>query len=216
MSSQKEETVAPLYTFNVIMLGDTSVGKTSLLKSLTEGATGREEHMEPTIGVGYYSYNVDIESGVSIRLNIWDTAGQERFRSIGSSYYHHAMGVVIVYDVTRKNTFVNIAEWLSQANVQVTEQQAVYMILGNKADLNNRQVTQEEGIAGAPGPHIFMETSALSGHNLELAFKSLGVTMYNKLKMGEVQLREGWRGISRYVPDTNPFIDEPKKSSNCC
>jgi Ras-related protein Rab-14 len=100
------------------------------------------EEIPHTIGVEFGTSILDIE-GQRIKLQIWDTAGQERFRAITRSYYRGSAGILLVYDVTRKSSFVNLATWLSEARTY--SKSAVILLIGNKADMmEQREVTHEE------------------------------------------------------------------------
>lgn len=111
-----------------------------------------------------------------IKLTIWDTAGQERFRSLSSSYYRGAQGVIIVYDVTRRDTFDALRrDWLPELETYADLDQLVLMLVGNKIDLHHqRQVSADEGRALARSlAALFMETSAKTSVGVAAAFEEL-------------------------------------------
>jgi len=134
-----------------------------------------------TIGVDFKIRTMDID-GKPLKLQIWDTAGQERFRTITSSYYRGAHGVVMVYDITNPITFTNISRWLEEVNKYARED-VIKLLVGNKADQeNDRQVTKEESRSFAnQNDLIWTETSAKSGVNVENAFRSLVQEINEKL-----------------------------------
>ena len=133
-----EETV-----YKVLLLGDTTVGKTCFLMKYTD-KTFIEEHMT-TIGLDYRLKSLKLKSGKELKLQIWDTAGQERFRTITKSYYKGSEGIILIYDVTKRESFENVKTWVSQIREEVCQKAVIYVV-GNKIDMNEtRVVTTEEG-----------------------------------------------------------------------
>ena len=130
------------YLFKFIIIGDSNVGKSCLLLQFTDNRF-RNDH-DLTIGVEFGAKIVTIDEK-PVRLQIWDTAGQESFRSITRSYYRGAAGTLLVYDVTRRDTFQNLTKWIDEANLN-TGGNVTVMLVGNKSDLASRRaVTTEEG-----------------------------------------------------------------------
>jgi len=125
-----------------------------------------------TIGVDFRFKTVQVD-GKTIKLQIWDTAGQERFRTITSAYYRGADGVVMVYDITHRESFDHVSEWLAEVNKHASED-CCKLILGNKSDAPGRAVTTEEARAKSEELACpFLETSAKSNTNVEEAFLTL-------------------------------------------
>uniref|UniRef100_A0AC11CR26 RAB2A, member RAS onco family n=1 Tax=Ovis aries TaxID=9940 RepID=A0AC11CR26_SHEEP len=157
--------MAYAYLFKYIIIGDTGVGKSCLLLQFTD------KRFQPvhdlTIGVEFGARMITID-GKQIKLQIWDTAGQESFRSITRSYYRGAAGALLVYDITRRDTFNHLTTWLEDAR-QHSNSNMVIMLIGNKSDLESRrEVKKEEGEAFAREHGlIFMETSAKTASNVE-------------------------------------------------
>ena len=116
-----------------------------------------------------------------IKVQVWDTAGQERYRSITNAYYRGAEGILIVFDLTNKESFRNIENWIKEVTV-FTGNDVVIICLGNKTDLNDkREVTTEEGKNKAElYKFAFIETSAFNGNNIEKAFNELITDVYKK------------------------------------
>ncbi|WCJ21215.1 Ras-related protein Rab-2A [Euphorbia peplus] len=156
------------YLFKYIIIGDTGVGKSCLLLQFTD------KRFQPvhdlTIGVEFGARMVTIDSR-PIKLQIWDTAGQETFRSITRSYYRGAAGALLVYDITRRETFNHLTNWLADAR-EVANPNMTIMLVGNKSDLANRRaVSREEGEQFAQeNGLLFMEASARTAQNVEEAF----------------------------------------------
>jgi len=120
-----------------------------------------------------------------IKLQIWDTAGQESFRSITRSYYEGAAGALLVYDITRRETFNHLASWLEDARQHANSNMTI-MLIGNKCDLAHRRaVSTEEGEQFAKeNGLVFMETSAKTAHNVEDAFINIASKIYQKIEEG--------------------------------
>jgi len=155
------------FLFKYIIVGETGVGKTCLLVQFTENQF-KARH-DVTVGVEFGSKIVNLDNN-QVKLQIWDTAGQEKFRSITRSYYRGAAGALIVYDITRRETFENLQSWLDEC-LKYSNPNIVIMVIGNKNDLETRQVTTEEGEAFAEKNGIyFLETSAKTSENVEEAF----------------------------------------------
>ncbi|KXN71355.1 putative ras-related protein rab-2, partial [Conidiobolus coronatus NRRL 28638] len=131
-----------------------------------------------------------------IKLQIWDTAGQESFRSITRSYYRGAAGALLVYDVTRRETFQHIGSWLAGAR-EHSSQNTTIMLIGNKSDLDSkREVTREEGEKFAKeNGLIFMETSAKTAQNVEDAFLDTAKNIYEKIQAGVLDVGSESTGI---------------------
>ena len=134
-------------TIQLLVIGDSSVGKTSLITRYTNG-TFKEEYLA-TVGLDYYS-KVEAINNQTINIKLWDTAGQERFRSITTTYYKSSQGLLLMYDITNKDTFDNLDSWFQSINESLGESNNyLVVLLGNKVDLVNnepdkRQVTAEE------------------------------------------------------------------------
>jgi len=122
-----------------------------------------------------------------IKLQVFDTAGQETFRSIARSYYRGAAGALLVYDVTRRETFEHLAAWLRDAR-EYSSPELVVIVVGNKCDLDSqRQVSTEEGQKFAEeNGLVFLETSAMSAHNVEKAFVSVASDVIKKIDSGVI------------------------------
>lgn len=126
--------------YKIILVGDPAVGKTNILRRFT--CNEFMEDSKSTVGIEFSSKLFDFGEHV-IKVNIWDTAGQERFRSITLSYYKGSKGAIIVYDVSRRESFNHIEKWHKDI-IENTEEGISIILLGNKCDLENRQVSIEE------------------------------------------------------------------------
>ncbi|OAY64859.1 Ras-related protein RABC2a, partial [Ananas comosus] len=119
------------YSFKILLIGDSGVGKSSLLVTFI---SNQLEDLSPTIGVDFKVKFLTI-GGKKLKLTIWDTAGQERFRTVTSSYYRGAQGILLVYDVTRRETFTNLADvWAKEVELYSTNRDCIKILIGNKVD----------------------------------------------------------------------------------
>lgn len=157
--------------FKLLLIGDSGVGKTSILFRFSDDAF--TPTFISTIGIDFKIKTIELR-GKKIKLQIWDTAGQERFHTITTSYYRGAMGIMLVYDITNSKSFDNIQKWLRNIDEHANED-VEKMILGNKCDMEDRRIiSRERGEAVAKQHGIrFMETSACSNINVEKAFLDL-------------------------------------------
>ncbi|XP_060871677.1 ras-related protein Rab-37 isoform X3 [Metopolophium dirhodum] len=159
--------------FTVMVLGDSGVGKTCLLVRFRDDMFLGGNYIS-TVGVDFRNKIISVDDS-KVKLQIWDTAGQERFRSVTHAYYRDAHALLLLYDVTNKVSFDNIRAWLSEIRDYANDQ-VVIMLIGNKADcsLNDRMVKREDGEQLAKEYSVtFMETSAKSGFNVEIAFMAV-------------------------------------------
>ena len=158
--------------YKVLLLGDTTVGKTCFLMKYTD-KTFQEVHMS-TIGLDYRLKTMTLKSGKNVKLQIWDTAGQDRFRSITKNYYKSANGKILIYDVTSLLTYENVKTWISQIREEAP-QNVVIFIAGNKIDMEEeRKVKTEDGIKLADEyGFLFFETSAKNDININETFEDL-------------------------------------------
>ncbi|KAJ3352985.1 GTP-binding protein ypt1 [Allomyces macrogynus ATCC 38327] len=164
------------YLFKLLLIGDSGVGKSCLLLRFADD-TYTESYIS-TIGVDFKIRTIELE-GKTVKLQIWDTAGQERFRTITSSYYRGAHGIIVVYDVTDADTFKNVKNWLQEIDRYAVEG-VNKLLVGNKSDLVGKKVVDyNEAKAFADSLGIsFLETSAKSATNVEQAF----LTMAKQIK----------------------------------
>ncbi|XP_026857392.1 ras-related protein Rab-42b [Electrophorus electricus] len=210
------------YQFRIIMLGDSTVGKSSMLKRYTEDLF--LETINQTVGVDFYVHFLEVEPGVRIKLQFWDTAGQERFRSVTRSYYRNSVGGLLVFDVANRASFEHVHEWYTEVCEHVKPHTVLFVLVGHKNDREEAgervvQRAEAEKLAaqlGAP----YVEASAKTGHNIREAFELLTRRVYQGLLNGEVQLREGWDGVKSSAPQTHqlrkPQSSVPEKPTDRC
>ncbi|KAK1575180.1 hypothetical protein Q3G72_003273 [Acer saccharum] len=177
MAFYSEEEKTEDYLFKIVLIGDSAVGKSNLLARFARNEF--YPNSKSTIGVEFQTQKMEI-NGKEIKAQIWDTAGQERFRAVTSAYYRGAVGALLVYDISRRQTFDSIGRWLNELHTH-SDMNVVTILVGNKSDLKDaREVTTAEGktLAEAEGL-FFMETSALDSSNVTAAFQTVVKEIYN-------------------------------------
>ena len=155
------------FLYKLLMIGDSGVGKSSLL--LRFASDQFEDSYMTTVGLDFKIRTVEVDGKV-VKLQMWDTAGQERFRTITSSYYRGAQGIVVVYGLDDKKSFENVKQLVEEIDRYAGEG-VVKLLVGNKCDVEARQVTREEAEKFAEELKMrYMETSAKTGENVEETF----------------------------------------------
>jgi len=161
------------HKFKLLLTGDSGVGKSSILTRFTDDSF--DDDSQVTTGVDFKVKAFTSKAEKKIKLTVWDTAGQERFRTLTSSYYMGAHGVILVYDCTKKESLPNLDTWLTEINTYIGDQGAIMMLVCNKTDLaDKRQIPTEEGqeYANKNGA-LYIEVSAKTGEKIGDAFEEL-------------------------------------------
>ncbi|XP_052455912.1 uncharacterized protein LOC128015794 isoform X24 [Carassius gibelio] len=185
--------------FNVVMVGNCSVGKTSFIRRFHEGQF--TEDYRSTIGVDTCIQTVALPDR-TVKLQIWDTAGQERFHSITTQVFHRADGLLLMYAITCSNSFISVRDWISRAQERAPDD-VIMMLLGNKNDSGERAVQIQEGADLAREYNInFMECSAATGANV-----SESMTTLAELLMERKSQKERHATLRR---------EPSQKKSGCC
>ena len=161
---------------NIITLGESSVGKSSIINRYVEN--NFDYNFVSTLGVDFRKKNINI-NGEDIRLKIWDTAGQEKFRSIQKQYYRNSDGILLVFDVTKFETFNVLEEWINSIKNQ-TSNDIIVVLVGNKIDLNNKVISDDDikNFANDNKFKYFL-TSAATGKNINEVFDYIVKEIYN-------------------------------------
>lgn len=192
--------------FKIILLGDTGVGKSCILLRL------KDDRFEPlhdvTVGVTFSIQMISIGSE-SIKLQLWDTAGQEIFRSITRSYFRDSSCAIIVYDVTKRDTFDHIQGWINDVK-ELAPANCLIAIVGNKIDLKQQRSIPTEEAEQFAQDHgcAFFETSAATGENVKTVFEECTMMIYTQPH------RES---NSEYITKVDTVTDvPPEQKHNCC
>ena len=193
------------------------MGKSCILLQFTDNKF-RYQH-ELTIGVEFGAKTIDI-NGKSIKIQIWDTAGQEAFQAITRTYYKGAIGALLVYDITRRETFTHVTKWLDDVRTNSSKNVTVILI-GNKKDLEDkRQVSYEEGEAFAKENGLmFLETSAKTAYNVVESFNLSAECILNNIQKNGVDptINSNVRLDNNNPGGINSGIDENnQKKGGCC
>ncbi|MFQ6623628.1 hypothetical protein Gotur_004320 [Gossypium turneri] len=208
------------YVFKVVLIGDSGVGKSQILARFARNDFSLDS--KSTIGVEFQTRTLLIEHK-SVKAQIWDTAGQER--AVTSAYYRGAAGAMLVYDVTKRQTFNHIARWLEELRGHA-DKNIVIMLVGNKSDLEKqREVSTEDATEFAQKEGLFfLETSALAAKNVETAFLTVLTEIFNivnkkNLVAGENQGNGNGNPTSlagKKIIIPGPAQEIPAKSNMCC
>ncbi len=195
--------------FRYIIVGDMAVGKSCILLQFTDNKF-RVQH-ELTIGVEFGAKTIELNNK-TIKIQIWDTAGQEQFQAITRTYYKGAIGALLVYDITRRDTFTHVTKWLEEVKSNSSKHICVILI-GNKKDLEDkRQVTYEEGESFArENGLMFLETSAKTAFNVVEAFNLSAQAILNNIEKTGVDPTEN---KNKMKIENKP--QEPVKKGGCC
>jgi len=163
------------YIFKVLLVGNSVVGKSSLILRYVDQIWN--DVFVPTIGVDFKVKSLEIENK-SIKLQIWDTAGQERFRNVISSYFKGAHGILLIFDITSRDSFKELENWLAEVEKNASTQ-ILKILIGNKCDLEEeREISKDEGEAFAMRNGMqYIETSAKINTNVNEAFEALSKIM---------------------------------------
>ena len=191
--------------YKVLLLGDSSVGKTCFLLRYCDKSF-QDVHLS-TIGLDYRLKTITLKNNKNIKLQIWDTAGQDRFRAITKNYYKSANGVLLIYDISNLQTYENVKNWISQIREEANPNVIIYLV-GNKIDLpkEKRVVNIEDGEKIAEEFEIkFKEASAKSGINVNEIFEELVEQIDEKFSKLEAPKKK--KGNQLYTG---------KKKKKCC
>ncbi|XP_061972477.1 ras-related protein Rab11D-like [Populus nigra] len=207
------------YVFKVVLIGDSAVGKSQILARFARNEFSLDS--KATIGVEFQTRTLVIDHK-SVKAQIWDTAGQERYRAVTSACYRGAVGAMLVYDITKRQTFDHIPRWLEELRSHA-DKNIVIILIGNKSDLEDQRAVPTEDVnefAQREGL-FFLETSALQATNVESAFMTLLTEIFNivnkkNLIAGENQSNGNPASLSsKKIIIPGPAQEIPSKSK-CC
>ncbi|CAH9143093.1 unnamed protein product [Cuscuta epithymum] len=209
------------YVFKVVLIGDSAVGKSQILARFARNEFSLDS--KATIGVEFQTRTVVIQHK-SVKAQIWDTAGQERYRAVTSAYYRGAVGAMLVYDITKRETFDHIPRWLEELRSHA-DKNIVIILIGNKIDLEEqravptedaKEFAQKEGL-------FFLETSAKQETNVENAFMKLLEEIFNIVNKKNLVATAENQGSGnqgslsgKKIVLPGPAQVIPEKKSMCC
>lgn len=193
------ENAATLY--RVVTIGDSAVGKTSVISCLMGNEFNPNE--QSTVGAMFILHVEEVQ-GKRLELQVWDTAGQEKFKSLGPIYYRNADVAVVVFDKTNTMSYENINSWINSF-IETAGTDAIIAVVGNKCDLANQcQVAEETARKWASEKgYLYFETSAVTGEGVKSMFKEIGEFLYRKSS----------KRIAEAIPMNH--WDSEKKSKKC-
>uniref|UniRef100_A0A2I9LPI7 small monomeric GTPase n=1 Tax=Centruroides hentzi TaxID=88313 RepID=A0A2I9LPI7_9SCOR len=213
------------YLIKFLTLGDSGVGKTSVLFQYTDNTFNRK--FISTVGIDfveksvvYRSQHADGITGRSqrIHLQIWDTAGQERYRGLTTGFYRDAMGFLLLFDLTNQTSFLNVRNWLEELKVHAYCEDPDIVLCGNKADLENERAVSEEQAKEEASKYgvPYFETSAATGQNVAKVFETLLDTVMKRIQrtVDNAQLPGRIRGRAGLKMDTGELV-QSQKSCGC-
>ena len=207
MSDEEYEMMA-----KIIIIGDSSVGKTNIMSKYLKNEF--HEDSKATVGVEFGSKLFTI-NGHNIKAQIWDTAGQEKYKAITGAYYKGSKGAFVVYDITRKETFESIDKWINDLK-STGDPKMNIILIGNKCDLDEkREVLKEQGEEKSRAFECaFLETSALSGDNIDKGFEMMISEIFKKYR-NEIVEDDELEGMGK-GEDINLEKKQSKTKKGCC
>lgn len=213
------------YLFKIVLIGDTNVGKSNMLSRYIKNEFNLESRS--TIGVEFLTKKLIIKNN-NVKLQIWDTAGQERYRALTTAFYRNTFGIVLVYDITNKDTFLNIPKWLNEMSNHI-DSKTIVILCGNKVDLEyKREVSIMDGQLFAENNNmLFLETSALDTRNINKVFDTIAEIILNRKNIisnnkEEIILPTNYTNISQpqilqsQILQVELSNQKIKKKKKCC
>ncbi|CAN4109108.1 unnamed protein product [Withania somnifera] len=208
------------YVFKIVLIGDSAVGKSQLLARFARNEFSLDS--KATIGVEFQTKTLLLDNK-TVKAQIWDTAGQERYRAVTSAYYRGAVAAMLVYDLTKRQSFDHMARWLEELR-EHAERKIVIMLIANKSDLGSlRAVPVEDAQEFAERENLFfMETSALQSTNVESAFMTVVTEIYKIISKKTLTATPGVDcGKSQSLKGTRIIVpgqdsDSGGRGGGCC
>lgn len=196
------------YTFKVLTIGSSAVGKTSIIVRITEDKFYGTNMS--TVGIDFKTTDVVIDNK-TVQVKIWDTAGQEKFQNLTQQYYKNAHGILLVFDVNYRDTFEKVSEWMNDIT-KGNKGGTKIVLIGNKIDVPSRSVSYEEGKAKAKEYDIpYYETSAKTGENTREMFDGLIKELMHSQPANEKEAKSIEFDCSVHLK-----IDKKKEKRKCC
>ena len=205
------------YSIKIILLGDVSVGKTAIINRYIDGKF--DDNYSCTINVQSRKKKISFNQDISIEMSIWDTCGEEKFRAITRQYYRESNGILLVFDLNRNKTFLNLTKWMKEIK-EVAPKDVLIALVGNKVDLKREVNKNDVENFAEENNLIYYEISAKDGINVDFAFEKLAKVIIEKMKdENENRLKEKDDSIYDLTFEdiqTKSLDNIYGKKSNCC
>ena len=217
------------YSFKLLFLGSINVGKTSIIYRYVDDNLKIDQ--KPTIGIDYKIKTIEYKSKI-IKLKIFDTSGQERFRALAKNYYQGSDGIILVFDLKRRESFEDITYWMKEINKNCDKKKIGLLLIGNKndGDINKREINKEEGLNMSNLYEFkYIETSALINDNIKESFDIIIESIFEKrnIKIDELNKKSSKKLLNnnninkgKIILNNNNFINENNQNNdnffNCC
>jgi len=168
------------YFFKIVLVGDSGVGKSNLLSRYARDEF--DPTSRATVGVDYAKKQLE-HDGKTIEAQVWDTAGQERHKALTTAFYRGAVGALLIYDISKRDSFENCEQWLRELRTH-SDSSLVAMLVGNKCDLKRQQQVDVEDAKDFAEDNglAFIETSAQGGINVDLAFETIAIQAFRIIR----------------------------------
>jgi Ras-related protein Rab-18 len=206
------------HLFKVLLIGDSGVGKSCILLRFCDDTFDSKQ--QSTIGVDFKVKTIQ-SGGKTVKMTLWDTAGQERFRTLTSSYYRGAQGIVLAYDITRRETFDYLPQWLKEVDVYSPNggKDVVKILVGNKIDMEDRVVSRKEGEEWARSKGMmYLECSAKTSVGISQVFEELSakVLQNDRLLAGTRPRGRGGNGKNKRTANLKRATNNNDEAYGCC
>lgn len=189
-SGSDMEVNASTYSIKIIVLGNSSVGKTSILERYFNNKF-EENSKAATVSAVFQSKKIKIDPFTIADLHIWDTAGQEQFRSITKTYIYGSNGIILVFDLTDEKSFNDLDYWIEEINDAVDKDKIIKILIGNKSDLYDKKISYDRAKKYAEKHNMqFHTVSAKDGINIDMVFEILGIECFKNIQEEQKRLEE--------------------------
>ena len=222
-SGSDMEVNASTYQIKIIMLGNSSVGKSSILKRYFHNKF-EDNSTAATVSAIFQSKKIKVDPFTIADLQIWDTAGQEQFRSMTKTYIYGSNGIVLVFDLTDEKSFNDLDYWLEEINDAVDKDKVIKILIGNKCDLHDKKISYDRANKYAEKNNMkFYTVSAKDGINIDMVYEILGNECYKKMqeeqkRQQEEDIKEKEDRISSLSGQFENNVNEQNeiKTKKCC
>jgi small GTP-binding protein len=178
-------------TLKFLLIGESGVGKTCLLLRFVDDMFNPS--FMSTVGIDFKVKTIRLTNGKEVKLQIWDTAGQERFRTITKAFYRGAMAVLLVFDVTQKESFDSLPRWMEEVDINHVAPHILRILIANKSDLVAKRVVGDAEARGFASQHgyLYAETSASSGKGVDNVFREMADRVWAQLAAAAEEKSDG-------------------------